>query len=233
MLFLLFIFSFIPLISSKPEDQQIINIHINEELPLSTILFTTTTNSIYRLFDSGRNHNSFIYYNTSNGQIFLSQSLDREDLCSRHICSCFNCQLIIELIEWQIPYRLLKLILILEDINDHQPRFSSDNYQLNLRENIPLGFELPLESAYDIDLGENSRISYELINASEGPFRLITKGNGGLVLKIIEEIDREEQDFYQYELIAYDHGRPRLQSSTKLSITIDVRSDEGMKYLFD
>jgi hypothetical protein len=91
-------------------------------------------------------------------------------------------------------------------------------------ENIPIGFELPLESAHDDDLGENSRISYELGNSHQGPFELITKSNGGLLLKVIKNIDREEQDFYQYDLIAYDHGQPRQQSSTKLSITIDVSS---------
>jgi hypothetical protein len=221
-MFFLFFLSIFSIIYCKIDDQQIINIHINEELPLSTILFITTNNITYHLFNSGRNQNSFIYYNTTNGQILLSHSLDREYLCSQHICSCIKCQLIIELIEWQIPYQLLKLILNIEDINDHQPIFSSDNYQLNLMENIPIGFELPLESAYDADLGENSRINYELKNVREEPFELITKLNGGLVLKVIKEIDREEQDFYQYELIAFDHGQPRQQSSTKLSIQINV-----------
>ncbi len=228
MMFWLFFLSIFPLISGQNEDQQIINIHINEELPLSTILFTTTNNSTYRLFDSGRNQNSFIYYNISKGDILLSHSLDREYLCSQHICSCIQCQLIIELIEWQRPYRLLKLLLNIEDINDHQPRFSSDNYQLNIMENVPIGFELPLESAYDADLGENSRISYELKSAREGPFELITKLNGGgVALKVIQQIDREEHDFYQYELIAFDHGQPRQQSSTKLSIQIDVSANKS------
>jgi hypothetical protein len=227
-MFWLFFLSIFPLISGQNEDQQIINIHINEELPLSTILFTTTNNSTYRLFDSGRNQNSFIYYNISKGDILLSHSLDREYLCSQHICSCIQCQLIIELIEWQRPYRLLKLLLNIEDINDHQPRFSSDNYQLNIMENVPIGFELPLESAYDADLGENSRISYELKSAREGPFELITKLNGGgVALKVIQQIDREEHDFYQYELIAFDHGQPRQQSSTKLSIQIDVSANKS------
>jgi hypothetical protein len=212
--------------SCKSEDHQIINIHINEELPLSTILFTTPNNITYRLFDSGRNQNSFIYYNTSNGNILLINSLDREDLCSQHICSCIKCQLIIELIEWQLPYRLLKLILNVDDINDHIPRFPLENYQLHVMENVLIGFELPLEGAYDADLGENGRIHYELISLSKGPFALVTKMNGGIALKVIEEIDREEKDFYQYELIAFDYGQPKQQSSTKLLINIDVSMNE-------
>ncbi|CAF3097016.1 unnamed protein product [Rotaria sp. Silwood2] len=216
------------MIYGKNEAQQIINIHVNEELPLSTILFITTNNITYRLFDSGRNQNSFVYYNALNGHISLSRSLDREYLCSEHICSCTKCQLIIELIEWQIPYRLLKLILNVDDINDHIPKFSFDNYQLNIIENVPIGFELPIESAYDADLGENSQIHYELKSHSNGPFELITKINGGLTLKVIKEIDREKQDSYQYELIAFDHGKPRKQSSTKLFIQVNDMNDNSV-----
>ncbi|UJR07912.1 hypothetical protein I4U23_012195 [Adineta vaga] len=228
MLLFLFVLSFISSIHCYDEDYQTINIRINEELPLSTILFITPNNITYRLFDSGRNQNSFVYYNMSNGQILLVHALDREDLCLQHICSCVHCQLIIELIEWQTPYRLLKLILNVDDINDHRPMFSSDVYHLNVMENVPYGFELSLESAYDADLDENSRINYELISLNEGPFELIRKSNGGIALKIIGEIDREERDFYQYKLIAYDYGQPRQQSSTKLSITINDRNDNSV-----
>ncbi|CAF1458549.1 unnamed protein product, partial [Adineta ricciae] len=44
----------------------------------------------------------------------------------------------------------------------------------------------------------------------------------------IGEIDREEKDFYQYELIAYDYGQPRQQSSTKLYITVHDRNDNSV-----
>ncbi|CAF5052047.1 unnamed protein product, partial [Rotaria socialis] len=72
----------------------------------------------------------------------------------------------------------------------------------------------------------NSRINYELKYLHEknndGPFEIVTKINGGLALKVIKEIDREEQDHYEYELIAFDNGQPKRQSSTKLYIKIDV-----------
>lgn len=207
---------------TEQNTQQIIPIYINEELPLSTILFTTPNEIIYRLFDSGRNQNSFISYNTTDRQIILIHPLDREKLCSEHICSCLQCQLVIELIEWQSPYRIVKLILHLEDINDHSPRFSSNEYRLNLMENIPIGYEIPLESAHDDDLDENGRISYEYDNSTNSPFQLIKKSNGQVIFKVMKSIDREEQDFYQYRLIAFDHGQPRRESSTNIFITIDV-----------
>jgi hypothetical protein len=57
----------------------------------------------------------------------------------------------------------------------------------------------------------------------DGPFELVTKINGGLLLKVIKEIDREKRDHYEYELIAFDNGQPKKQSSTKLFIQIDVK----------
>ena len=227
---------FIGLIStvlSKNSEQQIVHIRVDEELPISTILFTTTNTITYRLFDTGRNQNSFVRYDSSNGQLLLARALDRELLCSQHICSCNQCQLTIELIEWQLPYRLLQLILNIDDINDHVPKFSSNNYQFSIMENVPLGYEISLEQAHDADLGENGRINYELKrldqnpndNDNDGPFELLTKINGALTLKVNKEIDREQRDHYEYQLIAFDHGQPRKQSSTKLYIQIEVKID--------
>jgi hypothetical protein len=220
---LLLTFSFV---SCHTSEQQIIHIRVDEELPMSTILFTTTHTVTYRLFDSGRNQNSFVRYDPSTGQLLLARAIDREYLCSQHICSCTQCQLVIELIEWQLPYRLLQLILNIDDINDHVPRFSSTNYQFHLMENVPVGYEITLEQAHDADFGVNSRISYELQRLdridNDKPFELVSQLNVGLTLKVNKEIDREQQDYYEYQLIAFDHGQPRKESSTKLHIQIDV-----------
>jgi hypothetical protein len=142
------------------------------------------------------------------------------------------------LIEWQLPYRLLQLILNIDDINDHIPIFSSKNYQFHLMENVPIGYEISLEQANDADLGENSRINYELKcldddDNNNGPFELMTKINGGLTLKVIKEIDREERDHYEYQLIAFDNGQPKKQSSTKLFIQIDVKDLNIKKNFFN
>ena len=226
MLFLIIFILQVSIGSCEQPEQQVIHIRIDEELPISTILFTTTNTITYRLFDTGRNQNSFVRYDPSTGQLLLARALDREYLCTQHLCSCNQCQLTIELIEWQLPYRLLQLILNIDDINDHVPRFTSKNYQFNIMENVPIGYEISLEQAHDADLGENGRINYELKridqNQDDGPFELVTKINGGLTLKVKKEIDREQQDHYAYELIAFDHGQPRKYSSTKLHIQIDV-----------
>jgi hypothetical protein len=234
-MFYIFFLFIISIVFCKNQDQQVIHIRVDEELPISTILFTTTNSITYRLFDTGRNQNSFVRYDSSNGHLSLARAIDREYLCSQRICSCTQCQLTIELIEWQSPYHLLQLILNVDDINDHTPTFSSQNYHFNLMENSPIGYEISLEPASDADLDENGRINYELKrldeNNNDGPFELVTKINGGLTLKVIKVIDREERDHYEYELIAFDNGQPKKQSSTKLFIKIDVRF--LIKFIFE
>ena len=216
-------------IGARTAEQQLIDIRIDEELPLATILFTTSNAVTYRLFDTGRNHNAFVRYESSTGQLLLARAVDREQLCAEHLCSCSHCQLTVELIEWQLPYRLLQLILTVDDINDHVPRFSSTSSRLSLMENVPLGYELPLEQAQDADLGENSRLTYQLKPVDDGPFELLTKTNGALALKVKREIDREQCDHYEYQLIVSDHGQPKKHSSTNVFIQIEVREREEKK----
>ena len=206
-------------------DSQTIRISLDEELPLATILFSTSTTLVYRLFDSGRNHNTFVEYNSSTGHLLLARPLDREDLCAEHVCSCLQCHLTVELIEWQSPYRLLKLLFTIDDINDHSPIFSSSIFHLQLLENSPVDFEVALEQATDADQGENSRLTYELraLNGvGQGPLELIAKSNGGIAMKVIGNLDREERDYYPYELIASDHGEPRRSTSSKVYVHIQV-----------
>lgn len=213
-------------IFANVDDQHTIRISLDEELPLSTILFSTSPTIVYRLFDSGRNHNAFVDFNSSTGHLRLARAIDREDLCAEHICSCLQCQLIVELIEWQAPYRLLKLLFTIGDINDHSPMFPSSICHVQLMENSPLGFEVSLEHATDLDQGENSRLTYELkyLNGvGQGPLEFVSKSNGGLSIRVSGSLDREERDYYPYELIAVDHGQPRRSSSMKVHVHIEVR----------
>ena len=130
-----------------------------------------------------------------------------------------------ELIEWQAPYRLLKLLFTIADINDHSPMFPSSIFHVQVMENSPAGFEVSLEHATDLDQGENSRLTYELkyLNGvGQGPLELVSKSNGGLSMRVIGSLDREERDYYPYELIAVDHGQPRRSISMKVHVHIQV-----------
>ena len=49
------------------------------------------------------------------------------------------------------------------DANDHSPRFQNSTYRYNLTEDLPPHFYLLTVKATDLDIGENSRISYSFV----------------------------------------------------------------------
>lgn len=105
------------------------------------------------------------------------------------------------------------------DENDHSPQFFKSIYRLSIRENNPVDVLLTKIEAYDLDQGDNGRITYELLtNDTTIPF-IIDPDTG--VIRCIQSLDREERSSYQFELLARDHGTPH-RHSTRIPIRIDV-----------
>lgn len=120
------------------------------------------------------------------------------------------------------------------DINDHTPRFERPVYNFEVMEGDYLVGEVGKVAAYDHDLGENGDVHYEIVlyrNASQDhvfPFRL--DETTGAILTT-GSVDREEQDAYEFSVIASDSGRPRLSSSVMVHIDIiDVNDHHPVFY---
>jgi hypothetical protein len=104
------------------------------------------------------------------------------------------------------------------DINDHSPTFKQSLIKLPIAENVPVGYEIPLESAIDNDYGLLSVQNYELHPLINNPFRLIKTSKP--ILKLIEPLDRETKSNYLLQLIAYDGGSPPLSGQQKIEIIV-------------
>lgn len=113
----------------------------------------------------------------------------------------------------RLTYHFLSL-----DINDYSPTFKQSFVQLSIAENVPVGYEIPLESAIDHDFGIFSIQNYELHPMINNPFRLI-KGTKP-ILKLNEPLDREKQTIYSLELIAVDGGLPPLSGQQRIEIIV-------------
>ena len=125
-------------------------------------------------------------------------------------------------------------ILIIEilDENDNIPQFLHPFYHLSLRENNPINTILTKIEAYDSDQGENGRITYEILtNESSLPF--IIDGNNG-ILRTLQTFDREKRSFYQFEILARDHGSPHpLSSQIPIQIDIDDLNDNQPQFEYE
>lgn len=104
------------------------------------------------------------------------------------------------------------------DINDHSPTFRRSFIQYPIAENIPINYEIPLESAIDNDYGLLSIQNYELYPINNNPFVLIKRSKP--ILKLKKPLDREVKSSYLLKLIAYDGGQPSLSGEQNIEILV-------------
>ena len=79
-----------------------------------------------------------------------------------------------------------------------------------------MGDELGRVWAVDPDLGENSRISFEL--KGQSAFRIDSSGK--IILN--QPLDRENTPFYQFVAVAFDHGKNPGPRSASATVTVHV-----------
>ncbi|XP_028975321.1 protocadherin-1 isoform X6 [Esox lucius] len=107
------------------------------------------------------------------------------------------------------------------DQNDNAPKFERSHYEANLAENSPMGHSVLQVRANDADTGTNSEIDYSLHQASDAVQRLlrIDRATGTIYVKGL--VDREEESFLKFFVVAKDRG-PNSKSS-KVLVTINVK----------
>ena len=118
---------------------------------------------------------------------------------------------------------IFQVIIKVVDVNDHSPKFYSQYFQEAVAENVPIGYSIVKIQAFDGDEGENSRISYAIVDASEAvPFAIDSKTGW---LSTTQLLDRETQSSYQFGVEASDNGAPRRAEKATVIIQVQDRND--------
>uniref|UniRef100_A0A8C5FR99 Protocadherin 1b n=1 Tax=Gadus morhua TaxID=8049 RepID=A0A8C5FR99_GADMO len=107
------------------------------------------------------------------------------------------------------------------DQNDNPPKFERDHYEAELSEISPVGHSILQVRANDADTGTNGEIDYSLHQASETVQRLLRIDRSTGVILVKGQVDREEENFLKFFVVARDRG-PNAKSS-KVLVTIRVR----------
>lgn len=228
-----FVFVLIEIVVSVPKQ----SIHIIEDLPIGTSIYKFSTDGCptemktetYRFVDKQKNFNDFFLIDPYTGRITTKKLIDREEFCHRRMCSCAQCEITLEVLcvhQGQIFFNDLSIII--DDRNDHSPSFTKSRIDLEILENVPIGYLIPIDVAIDPDYGRNSVQFYQLYddnstnNTIQQAFQIeFSKKNDLLALRLVKELDREICSKLNYILEVFDGGVPEVRS-TRIPVSIII-----------
>ena len=116
------------------------------------------------------------------------------------------------------------------DENDNRPVFSQALYQTSLTENSDTGTSVEQVSASDLDSGSNSDITY-FIDPNDIATTLFNIDEETGLISTSSLIDREENDFIRFSVLARDAGTPSLTGTTVVQIEVLDVNDNAPLFL--
>ena len=169
----------------------------------------------------GGNNEGLFAIDSLTGDIFLLQMLDYES---------------IKLVNLVVAARdggqpamtaTTAVTIMITDIDDNEPIFEQNVYQVAVDENIQIGDTIVTVQANDSDSGLNAVITYMLINATGLPFTI--DEDSGAIFVSNPGLDRETEDMYIFMVEASNPFSPTFTSTAVIMIEVlDVNDNTPM-----
>ncbi|KAM7140587.1 protocadherin alpha-1 isoform 7-T7 [Molossus nigricans] len=170
---------------------------------------------LFRVASKGRG--DLLEVNLRNGILFVNSRIDREELCGRSLECSIHLEVIVER-----PPQVFHVEVEVKDINDNPPVFREREQRLFIPESRLLDSRFPIEGAADADIGTNSLLTYTL--SPSDYFSLDIQASDelskSLALELRKSLDREETPELNLLLTATDGGKPELEGTVQLLITV-------------
>ncbi|CAB3399016.1 unnamed protein product [Caenorhabditis bovis] len=188
----------------------------------------------FKAEDDDRGENSKVTYsidsslfqiNPTSGELTVAADLDREDratyvigvTASDHATPPLNVTSQIE--------------VILDDVNDNPPQFTSSSYAASISEDIPVGTSFMQVSAIDADIGNNGIVDYFLNESSaSAAIHLFRLDRTSGTLRVNSKLDREQFPVIVLPIFARDRGNPPLASASEITLTLTDINDNAPSF---
>lgn len=112
------------------------------------------------------------------------------------------------------------LTIAVDDVNDNQPLFSQPIYYAEVKEKATPGSAVLQVSASDMDLGENSRLTYSLATSGANYSGWFTIDAETGLISVSETVDCEVSSKPELTVIATDGGSPPLSGKALVRVSI-------------
>ncbi|XP_036355791.1 protocadherin beta-3-like [Octopus sinensis] len=176
-----------------------------------------TFTQLQRTVESG----SHLFNVTNSGKLYTTQTLDAESLCTYNR----ECSRIVKVAvrKEEAFMKILKIKILIEDINDHSPEFPQNEEIYNISISNSHQRHLPILTlkASDQDSGDNGKISYHFNHKTSRNIQkyfVLDKNTGDLFLH--DNFQFTKMQSYKLFIEARDGGNPPLSSLTKVQIHI-------------
>lgn len=157
----------------------------------------------------------------ASGLILLEKELDREKQ------GFYNLTVIASDQGQPVQSTALNLTVIIADVNDNSPVFSSNRYGVSVTEDEVIGRALLTVSATDLDAEANALVKYRIVGQhppTSSPMFLVNMTTGQLSLS--QQLDFEAIKQFELEVEASDGGQPSRSTTTLVIVhVLDVNDN--------
>nr|XP_020449665.1 protocadherin Fat 2 [Monopterus albus] len=167
----------------------------------------------------------FFHLDPKSGVLVMMEELDYE-MISVHT-------LIIMVRDQEIPVKrnFAKVVVHVEDCNDHSPAFLSPRYEASISNLASTGSEVIQVKALDKDMGSNAEISYSLHSGNINSIFSIDPEQGSI--SVSKPLDLQPQDQFFLIVKATDQGFPQRSDLSSVHIHIVISDQTPPAFLSD
>ncbi|XP_051784464.1 protocadherin Fat 1a isoform X3 [Erpetoichthys calabaricus] len=156
------------------------------------------------------------------GSLYTTEKLDHETMQKHTLTVMVRDQ------DVPVKRNLVRVIVIVEDSNDHAPWFTRSTYKGRVFESAAVGSAVLQVTAMDKDKGKNAEIVYSIESGNTANSFAVDPVLG--IIKVAKELDRSSKNQYEITVKAADKGNPPLSTLTEVHIFVTISDNAKPKF---